>query len=91
MLFQIMDINTGMVVFSKIFQSPIKCLKWKNDVVAVGVEDGTIALWDVVAVKVLLQMNIHKGENINNQKNKIGIYFLLIFYRSCNMFRFFTR
>lgn len=61
-VFQIMDVNTGMSVFSKALASSILCLKWEGSLILLGCEDGTVSMWDVVNVKLLFQLEAHAGK-----------------------------
>lgn len=63
-LIQIMDVNTGMSVFSKLLNSSILCLKWVDSLLLLGCEDGSFVLWDVVHVVPLLDVAAHSGNFI---------------------------
>lgn len=63
-LIQIMDVNTGMSVFSKLLNSSILCLKWVDFLLLLGCEDGSFVLWDVEHVVPLLDVAAHSGNLI---------------------------
>ncbi|CAG9825349.1 unnamed protein product, partial [Phaedon cochleariae] len=59
--FQIIDVTAGMPVFSKTFHASVASLRWCDFLLAIGCEDGTLSVWDIFEVKLLLQMPAHSG------------------------------
>lgn len=60
-LFQIIDINTGLPVFSKTLGSYVTSLKWSDFLLVLGCEDGTLSIWDIFVVKPIMKMQAHSG------------------------------
>lgn len=60
-LFQIVDVNTGLSVFSKVLSSPLTCLRWSQSIIILGFNDGTMSLWNILEVKLLLETKAHEG------------------------------
>lgn len=60
-LFQIIDVNTGMPVFSKTLKSSISSLKWNDFLLVLGCDDGGLSIWDIFEVKLLLEVKAHSG------------------------------
>ncbi|XP_018570993.1 protein FAN-like [Anoplophora glabripennis] len=58
-LFQIIDVNTGMPVFSKTLKSSISSLKWNEFLLVLGCDDGGLSIWDIFEVKLLLEVKAH--------------------------------
>lgn len=59
MTFQIIDVNTGLSVFSKILNSVVTSLMWRDYLLVIGCEDGTLSLWDIFEVRLLLEIEAH--------------------------------
>ncbi|XP_017773064.1 PREDICTED: protein FAN-like [Nicrophorus vespilloides] len=59
--FQVSDMNTGMSMYRKILASPLHCLKLDDYLLLIGSESGDLYIWDIVEVKLLLQMHAHQG------------------------------
>lgn len=60
-LFQILDVNTGLSVFNKIFSCCLTSLKWSQSIIVLGDESGVISVWDIVEVKFLFEVKAHDG------------------------------
>lgn len=61
-MFQIVDVNSGMPVFSKILNSSICSLKWSKFLLVLGCEDGGLSIWDMFEVKLIMEINAHEGK-----------------------------
>nr|XP_022903280.1 protein FAN-like [Onthophagus taurus] len=59
--FKVIDISTGMAVYSKILNSPLYSLKWDASTLFIGDESGFVYIWNIVEVKELLEMKLHNG------------------------------
>ncbi|XP_028128132.1 protein FAN [Diabrotica virgifera virgifera] len=60
-LFQIVDVNTSLPVFSKNMSNAVTSLKYSEYLLVIGCEDGTLSLWDIFEVKLLLEVVAHSG------------------------------
>lgn len=61
-VFQIIDANTGMPVFTKTLNSSVCSLKWSEFLLVLGCEDGTLSIWDIFEVKLIMEFNAHSGK-----------------------------
>lgn len=61
-VFQVIDINTGMALYNKILSSVLNCLKWRESLLLLGSEDGTLYVWDIMEVKLLYHTQAHSGK-----------------------------
>ncbi|XP_060517176.1 protein FAN-like [Cylas formicarius] len=59
--FKILEVNTGMSVLSKSLASPVTALCWRENLLALGCEDGTLHVWDMFEVRLLLDAAAHSG------------------------------
>ncbi|XP_066246823.1 protein FAN-like [Euwallacea similis] len=59
--FQVLEVATGMTVFNKVFPSKVCCLKWENNLLAIGCENGILSIWDMFEVRVLLEIEAHSA------------------------------
>ncbi|KAG5896999.1 hypothetical protein JTB14_010751 [Gonioctena quinquepunctata] len=59
--FQIIDVNSGMSVFSTVLHANVSSSKWNEFLLVIGCEDGTLLLWDIFEVKLLLEIKAHSG------------------------------
>lgn len=60
---EIIDVGTGLSVFSKAIKSCISSMKWKSSFLIFGCEDGSIFLWNIVEVKLLRKIDeAHQGK-----------------------------
>lgn len=50
-----------MALYNKTLPSPLLSLYWDGFILLLGSEDGCLYIWDLIEVKLLLQMNAHKG------------------------------
>lgn len=89
-LFQILDVNTGLSVFSKSFSCALTSLKWSQSIIVLGDESGVISVWNIVEVKFLFEENAHDGWCYFCLLILCFIVFFLIF-RTSEMYRFITR
>ncbi|KAK9870435.1 hypothetical protein WA026_008004 [Henosepilachna vigintioctopunctata] len=60
-IFQIIDTSSGMPVFRKHLNSTISSLKWKDYLLVLGCEDGSILVWNIVEVKLLYELKAHEA------------------------------
>ncbi|KAI4464259.1 beige/beach-related [Holotrichia oblita] len=60
--FKVLDLQTGMSVYTKTMDSVLRCLKWDGFLLLLGNEDGVLFVWDIIEVKLLYQNKIHEGE-----------------------------
>ncbi|KAK5646659.1 hypothetical protein RI129_005123 [Pyrocoelia pectoralis] len=60
-VFQVVDIDTGMPLYTKTLSSVLVSLKWQNFMLLLGSADGIIYIWDIVEVKLLYQEKAHNG------------------------------
>ncbi|KAB0797363.1 hypothetical protein PPYR_08357 [Photinus pyralis] len=60
-VFQVVDIETSMALYSKTLPSVLVSLKWQNFMLLLGSADGIIYIWDIVEVKLLHQEKAHTG------------------------------
>lgn len=60
-LFQVIDFNTGMTVFTSTLKSYVSCLKWKNSLLVLGCDNGFILIWDMFEVRLLYELQVHSG------------------------------
>lgn len=59
----IIDVATGLFIFSKTMKSSISSLKWKEFLLVLGCDDGNIFVWDITEVKLLCEVkNAHSGK-----------------------------
>lgn len=87
-MFQIVDVNTGMPVFSKMLNSAICSLKWSKFLLVLGCENGVLSIWDMFEVKLILELNAHAGKYNGLQKHlSLPEFYLLLF----NIFIFFLK
>lgn len=69
---EIIDVGTGLSVFSKAIKSCISSMKWKNSFLILGCEDGSILLWNILEVKLLRKIEeAHQGKHIRFELNII--------------------
>lgn len=60
---QIIDVETGLSVFTKTMKSPISSLKWDGFLLILGCDDGNLFIWDIVKVKLLYEVDkAHSGD-----------------------------
>ncbi|CAG9772021.1 unnamed protein product [Ceutorhynchus assimilis] len=59
--FQVLEVNTGMPVFSKTLQSNVCSLKWSGQLLVIGCQNGLLSLWDMFEVRLLLEIEAHTG------------------------------
>lgn len=62
--FQVLDINTGMPVYKKSFNAALNCLKWREFILLLGSADGKLYVWDINAVRMLMEVQAHRGKVI---------------------------
>ncbi|KAJ8939230.1 hypothetical protein NQ318_015188 [Aromia moschata] len=61
-IFQIIDVNTGMLVFKdETLKSSISALKWSEFLLVLGCDDGVLSIWDIFEVRLLLKVQAHSG------------------------------
>lgn len=60
-VFQIIDVKTGMSVFNTSLKSNVCSLKWNDFLLILGCNNGTLLIWDMFEVKLLLEAEAHKG------------------------------
>ncbi|CAG9854526.1 unnamed protein product [Phyllotreta striolata] len=60
-VFQIIDVNTALPVFSKTLTSSISSMKWRDYLLILGCDDGMLLLWDIFEVKILMEVAAHAG------------------------------
>lgn len=60
--FKILDLQTGMSVYTKTMDSGLRCLKWDGFLLLLGNEDGVLYVWDIIEVKLLYQNKVHEGK-----------------------------
>lgn len=60
-IFQIIDINSGLAVLTKALDEPAKSLKWKDFLLVIGCENGLLYIWNIIEVKILLEVKAHDG------------------------------
>nr|CAH7741761.1 unnamed protein product [Callosobruchus chinensis] len=74
--FQIIDVNSGMPVFNTRLNSRITSMKWRDFLLIIGCEDGTLSAWDIFEVRQLLEIQAHAGAiktvDISPQKDLIA-------------------
>ncbi|XP_044266497.1 protein FAN-like isoform X1 [Tribolium madens] len=59
---QIVDVETGLPVFTKTLKSAISCMKWVGFLIVLGCEDGSLFIWDIVEVRLLYEISkAHSG------------------------------
>ncbi|RZB38733.1 protein FAN-like [Asbolus verrucosus] len=58
---QIIDVETGLPVFSKVMKSSISSLKWNGFLLILGCDDGNLFIWDIMKVKLLYEIKAHSG------------------------------
>ena len=59
--FNILDIETGMTLYSKLIDSRLCCLKWCDFMLLFGDEEGVLHVWDIVEVKFMYSKKLHSG------------------------------
>ncbi|KAJ3655160.1 hypothetical protein Zmor_014297 [Zophobas morio] len=58
----VIDVETGLSVFTKMMKSPISSLKWDGFLLILGCDDGNLFIWDMVEVKLLYEVHqAHSG------------------------------
>ncbi|KAL1493970.1 hypothetical protein ABEB36_009649 [Hypothenemus hampei] len=57
--FQVLEVATGMPVFSKVLPSKVCNLKWKGHFLTVGCGNGILSLWNMFEVKLLQEIEAH--------------------------------
>lgn len=60
-LFQVIDINTSLSLCSKVMASPLLSIQWKDMLLLIGSADGVLYVWNIVEVKLLLEIKAHNG------------------------------
>lgn len=65
-IFQIIDVNTGMPVFIKTLHSSVCSLKWSTFLLVLGCEDGSLSIWDIFEVRLIMEKNAHSGNFFNS-------------------------
>ncbi|XP_074031053.1 protein FAN [Leptinotarsa decemlineata] len=60
-VFQILDVNSGMTVFNTVLLSNVSSLKWNDFLLVIGCDDGTLQVWDIFEVRLLLEIKAHSG------------------------------
>lgn len=60
-LFQVIDFNTGMAVFTSTLKSFVSCLKWRSSLLVLGCDNGSVLVWDMFAVRLLYDLELHSG------------------------------
>lgn len=60
--FQVVDLNTGMVLYNKTLCSSLTSLDWDGTILFLGSEDGVLYIWDLLEVKLLHEIAAHKGK-----------------------------
>lgn len=60
-MFQVVDLITGMAMYNKLLPSPLTSLFWDGFILLLGSESGCLYVWDLIEVKLLLQVDAHKG------------------------------
>lgn len=61
-VFQVVDVNTSLALCSKIMDSPLLSLKWKDVLLLLGSEEGVLYVWNIVEVKLLFEIKAHDGK-----------------------------
>lgn len=59
--FQVLDLVTGMALYNKTLPSPLISLCWDGCILFLGSNNGCLYVWDLIEVKLLHQINAHKG------------------------------
>lgn len=57
-----MDLIIGMSVFKQTLQSGVNSLKWQENLLAIGCGNGVLSLWDMLKVRILLEIQAHSGK-----------------------------
>lgn len=50
-----------MALYNKMLPSPLLSLYWDGFILLLGSEDGNLYVWDLIEVKLLMQVEAHKG------------------------------
>ncbi|XP_067007294.2 protein FAN isoform X2 [Anabrus simplex] len=59
--FKVLDLTSGMQVYTKTLDEELRCLAWDGLTLLLGGSLGTLYIWDLVKVELLKQIQAHAG------------------------------
>lgn len=88
-IFQVIDVNTSLALYNKVMDSPLNSLNWSDTLLLIGAEDGVLYVWNILEVKILLEIKAHEGKFvliiIIKQKSVYLIFFCRCYNCGCSI------